>query len=150
MVCISNLVSLSYLVPSGVIDARHVTRNLELGYALGSELFEPIGSDEVISIPPGEIVYRDSANTVFCRGWNSRIGRPAMLSAQSQTCVMDIDCFSTLVKESELEEAMSMAVELIEKFCNAKCQAFVLRQDEGAAELFMAEGAMDSRSEKNR
>src|SRR6478672_7420079 len=46
LVCISNLISLTHLVPSGLIDAARVEGNLVLGFADGSERFEAIGGNE--------------------------------------------------------------------------------------------------------
>lgn len=66
--CVSNLISLTYLTPGGLVDASKVTGDLVLGYALGSESFVPIRGGESYSPWPGEIIYCDSGSgNVMCR-----------------------------------------------------------------------------------
>src|ERR1041384_3670261 len=72
LVCISNLVSLTHLTPSGLIDASRVSGDLILGFALGTETFIPIGGDATTTPEVGEIIYYDSTGRdVLCRAWRS-------------------------------------------------------------------------------
>jgi DNA/RNA-binding domain of Phe-tRNA-synthetase-like protein len=120
LVCISNLISLEYLVPSGLIDAERVKGDLVLGYAQGIERFEPPGSDSIISPEPGEIIYYDSGSkAVMCRAWNSRGGKATYILPTTNIAVIDVDGLLTVIPQEEVEAATSKAASLVREHCGA-------------------------------
>lgn len=127
LVCISNLASLTHLMPSGLIDADKVSGDLVLGFALGSEEFTPIGGDEVVSPEIGEIIYYDSlTRNVLCRAWNSRGGKATLISPNTRSAVIDVDGLLDVVAKEEIETAAYNAAALVEKHCRAEVSVHFL------------------------
>ncbi|MGC0334372.1 DNA/RNA-binding domain of Phe-tRNA-synthetase-like protein [Streptomyces sp. SAI-170] len=67
-----NCVSVRHGLPAGAFDLDHVTGDVEIHYADGSETFTPLGEPGTVENPkPGEVVYSD-ATDVLTRHWNHR------------------------------------------------------------------------------
>ncbi|MFI7005264.1 B3/4 domain-containing protein [Streptomyces sp. NPDC050145] len=67
-----NAASVHHGLPAGAFDLDHVTGDIEIRYADGSEEFTPLGEPDAVEIPrPGEVVYVD-ADGVLTRHWNHR------------------------------------------------------------------------------
>ncbi len=67
-----NAVSVRHGLPAGAFDLDHVTGNVDIRYADGSEEFTPLGEPDAVENPkPGEIIYTDTAG-VLTRHWNHR------------------------------------------------------------------------------
>ncbi|MDF6017492.1 phenylalanine--tRNA ligase beta subunit-related protein [Streptomyces sp. JH34] len=67
-----NAVSLRHGLPAGAFDLAHVTGDVDIRYADGSEEFTPLGEPDTVENPkPGEIVYADTSG-VLTRHWNHR------------------------------------------------------------------------------
>ncbi|MGH9968804.1 MAG: B3/B4 domain-containing protein [Pyrinomonadaceae bacterium] len=120
LVCISNLISLTHLTPSGLVDASQVVGDLVLGYALGSESFVPIGGGQSCAPWPGEIIYYDSGSgNVMCRAWNNRGGQETAVLATTKTAIIDVDGLLTAIPREEIETATIAAADLVQRFCGA-------------------------------
>ncbi|MFD9111528.1 B3/B4 domain-containing protein [Streptomyces bottropensis] len=67
-----NAVSVRRGLPAGAFDLAHVTGDVDIRYADGTESFTPLGEPDTVEQPkPGEIIYAD-ADTVLTRHWNHR------------------------------------------------------------------------------
>ncbi|MEU8445550.1 phenylalanine--tRNA ligase beta subunit-related protein [Streptomyces microflavus] len=67
-----NAVSVRHGLPAGAFDLHHVTGDVEIRYADGSEAFTPLGEPDTVENPkPGEIIYADTTD-VLTRHWNHR------------------------------------------------------------------------------
>lgn len=67
-----NSVSVRHGLPSGAFDLDHVTGDVEIRYADGSETFTPLGEPDTVENPKsGEIIYTDTTD-VLTRHWNHR------------------------------------------------------------------------------
>jgi DNA/RNA-binding domain of Phe-tRNA-synthetase-like protein len=67
-----NAVSVRHGLPAGAFDLGHVTGDVEIRYADGTEEFTPLGEPDTVEKPrPGEIIYAD-ATGVLTRHWNHR------------------------------------------------------------------------------
>ncbi|MFJ8881827.1 B3/4 domain-containing protein [Streptomyces sp. NPDC102402] len=67
-----NTVSVRHGLPAGAFDLDHVTGDVEIRYADGSETFTPLGEPDTVENPkPGEIIYTDTID-VLTRHWNHR------------------------------------------------------------------------------
>ncbi|WP_330310514.1 phenylalanine--tRNA ligase beta subunit-related protein [Streptomyces sp. NBC_00523] len=67
-----NTVSVRHGLPAGAFDLDHVTGDVEIRYADGSETFTPLGEPDATETPrPGEIIYTDTTD-VLTRHWNHR------------------------------------------------------------------------------
>ncbi|ROQ59795.1 DNA/RNA-binding domain of Phe-tRNA-synthetase-like protein [Streptomyces sp. 840.1] len=67
-----NAVSVLHGLPAGAFDLDHVTGDVTIRYADGTETFTPLGEPDTIENPkPGEIIYDDTTG-VLTRHWNHR------------------------------------------------------------------------------
>ncbi|MFF9851307.1 B3/B4 domain-containing protein [Streptomyces litmocidini] len=67
-----NVVSVRHGLPAGAFDLDHVTGEVSIRPADGTETFTPLGEPDTVENPrPGEIVYADEAG-VLTRHWNHR------------------------------------------------------------------------------
>ncbi|MEU3553254.1 B3/B4 domain-containing protein [Streptomyces fragilis] len=67
-----NVVSVRHALPAGAFDLDHVTGDVEIRHADGTETFTPLGEPGTVENPrTGEIVYTDSTD-VLTRHWNHR------------------------------------------------------------------------------
>ncbi|MFB7242061.1 hypothetical protein CW362_32375 [Streptomyces populi] len=67
-----NAVSVRHGLPAGAFDLDHVTGDVEIRHADGSETFTPLGEPDTVENPrPGEIIYTDTTD-VLTRHWNHR------------------------------------------------------------------------------
>ncbi|MEU1473413.1 phenylalanine--tRNA ligase beta subunit-related protein [Streptomyces sp. NPDC005761] len=67
-----NTVSVRHALPAGAFDLDHVTGDVEIRHADGTETFTPLGEPDIVEHPkPGEIIYTDTAD-VLTRHWNHR------------------------------------------------------------------------------
>lgn len=127
LVCISNLVALKFLCPSGLIDADKIVGDLALGYAVGGESFFGIGTDLVELVSEDEIIYYDTlAKVVLCRSWNSRGGKNTFITPETTNIVFDIDALTHVLSRKELESAANFADGLLKSYCLAKTHIFYM------------------------
>ncbi|NGO46030.1 B3/B4 domain-containing protein [Streptomyces ureilyticus] len=67
-----NAVSVRHGLPAGAFDLNHVTGDVDIRYADGTESFTPLGEPDTVETPkPGEIIYADEVG-VLTRHWNHR------------------------------------------------------------------------------
>ncbi|MFD5712182.1 B3/4 domain-containing protein [Streptomyces pharetrae] len=67
-----NAVSVRHGLPAGAFDLDHVTGEVQIRHADGTEEFTPLGEPGTVENPrPGEIVYADTTG-VLTRHWNHR------------------------------------------------------------------------------
>ncbi|MEU8972775.1 phenylalanine--tRNA ligase beta subunit-related protein [Streptomyces monashensis] len=67
-----NSVSVRHGLPSGAFDLDHVTGDIDIRQADGTESFTPLGEPDTVETPkPGEIIYADG-EIVLTRHWNHR------------------------------------------------------------------------------
>ncbi|GHA65153.1 hypothetical protein GCM10010372_76150 [Streptomyces tauricus] len=67
-----NAVSVRHGLPAGAFDLDHVTGDVEIRYAEGTETFTPLGEPDTVENPKaGEIIYTDTTD-VLTRHWNHR------------------------------------------------------------------------------
>ena len=129
LVCISNLISLTHLAPSGLVDADKVEGDLVLGAASGQERFEPISSDRVQSPQPGEIIYYDTGRgAVLCRAWNSRGGKAGMIFPNTRSAIIVVDGLLTALPYDEIVSASNEVARLVEQHCAARTTVHFLNK----------------------
>ncbi|MEV5728511.1 MULTISPECIES: B3/B4 domain-containing protein [Streptomyces] len=67
-----NAVSVRHGLPAGAFDLDHVTGEVQIRHADGTEEFTPLGEPGTVENPrPGEIIYADTTG-VLTRHWNHR------------------------------------------------------------------------------
>ncbi|MGW5480780.1 B3/B4 domain-containing protein [Streptomyces sp. NPDC004008] len=67
-----NAVSVRHGLPAGAFDLDHVSGDVDIRHADGTETFTPLGEADTVENPkPGEIIYADTTG-VLTRHWNHR------------------------------------------------------------------------------
>ncbi|MFF3781578.1 B3/4 domain-containing protein [Streptomyces sp. NPDC001933] len=90
-----NAVSVRHGLPAGAFDLDHVTGDVDIRYADGSEEFTPLGEPEAVENPkPGEIVYAD-AGGVLTRHWNHRDAHRTRVTEDSDRVVFVLETLRT-------------------------------------------------------
>lgn len=127
MVCISNLISLNHVLPSGLVDLSQVSDDLALRFSSGDDIFHPIGSTDVIAIRPGEVIYQDLRSwRILCRGWNSRGSIQTRITEETTGAIVDIDGLTDAIPLEELQQAGSEVARLLATYCRAECEVHIL------------------------
>jgi DNA/RNA-binding domain of Phe-tRNA-synthetase-like protein len=133
LVAISNLVSLTYLVPSGLVDTDQVAGNLALGFAAGDEPFLAFGKDERVSVEAGEVIYYDDATReVMCRAWNSRGGKSTGIRAETKRTIIDVDGLLAHIPREEHIQATEWVASLVREHCKGTTSIFYLDSEQPA------------------
>jgi len=133
LVDLYNYISLKYTLTVGGEDIDKIEGDLVLDFANGDEEFIAIGSDENKPPMDGEVVYKDDKG-VACRCWNWKEGDRTKLTDKTKNAVLVIE---NLIpgEESKFKEALDELKQLVEKYCNAKCEGVVLNKDNLEVEL---------------
>jgi DNA/RNA-binding domain of Phe-tRNA-synthetase-like protein len=71
LVDLCNAVSVAYAIPVAVFDLDRVDGNLEVRYAMGTEVYRTF-SGETEHPAPGEVIFADDASQAHARRWTNR------------------------------------------------------------------------------
>ncbi|WP_030170453.1 B3/4 domain-containing protein [Streptomyces sp. NRRL S-813] len=86
-----NAVSVRHGLPAGAFDLDHVTGDVDIRHADGTESFTPLGEPGTVENPrPGEIVYAD-ATDVLTRHWNHRDAHRTRVTEDSTRVVFVLE-----------------------------------------------------------
>ncbi|MBM4279184.1 MAG: hypothetical protein FJ130_15085 [Deltaproteobacteria bacterium] len=98
LVDLYNSFSLKYLVPMGGHDLDTLQGNISLRFAEGWEPFIPMGGGETMTVPKGELVYRDEAE-VLTRNWVWRQCEKDKATEKTKNIFIPIDVLGEVGKE---------------------------------------------------
>ncbi|WP_225802180.1 B3/4 domain-containing protein [Streptomyces sp. NK15101] len=89
-----NAVSVRHGLPAGAFDLDHVTGEVVIRPADGTETFTPLGEPDTVENPkPGEIVYADDEG-VLTRHWNHRDAHRTRVTEDSTRVVFVLETLS--------------------------------------------------------
>lgn len=126
LVCIFNIMSLTYILPAGGDDLDKVTGDVCLGTAAGDEIYTPLGGGNTESPKPDEIILYDTGNKqVFCRAWCWKNGDQSKIEEQTRRVAINIDVLPPSNEETGAKAAQKLC-ELLEKHCKADTKLFKL------------------------
>ncbi len=98
LVDLYNTLSIRYLVPMGGHDLDTLEGNIELRFAEGWEPFTPMGGGETVTVPKGELVYRDGRE-VLTRNWVWRQCEKDKATERTKNIFIPIDVLGEVGKE---------------------------------------------------
>lgn len=124
LVDLYNFISLKHLLPVGAEDLDKVKGDIVLGLAKGNEKGKYIGSDEISTCYPGEVVYKDDLGFI-CRRWNWREGDRTKLMPESENAVVVIEANQN-VSDKELGLALKRTATLIKRYLGARVETKIL------------------------
>jgi len=124
LVDIGNYLSISRLLPVGGHAIDHLTSDLELRLADGSESFTPFGGTEVEHPEPGEIIFVEGSQ-VLTRRWTWRQANHTLTLPETTAIIFNLDGLPPVGLE-EVERAADETAELVKRFCGGRSRFEVL------------------------
>jgi DNA/RNA-binding domain of Phe-tRNA-synthetase-like protein len=133
LVDLYNSISLKYLVPMGGHDLDTLQGNISLRFAEGWEPFTPMGGGERITVPKGELVYRDDQE-VLTRNWVWRQCEKDKATEKTRNIFIPIDVLGE-VGRKVAEEIVQELTEQIPKYVGGSTFSEVLNREKSATEF---------------
>jgi len=133
LVNLYNSVSLKHLVPMGGHDLDPLTGNLFLGFADGWEPFTAMGGGERITVPKGELVYRDGEE-VLTRNWVWRQCDKDRTTEKTTNIFIPIDVLGE-VEKGVAEEIIQELSILIPRHLGGSIFSAILSRERSAIEF---------------
>jgi DNA/RNA-binding domain of Phe-tRNA-synthetase-like protein len=114
LVDLYNSVSLRFLVPMGGHDLDTIEGNIHLKFAEGWEPFTPMSGGETLTVPKGELVYRDDRE-VLTRNWVWRQCEKDKATEKTRNIFIPIDVLGEVGRERADEIILELS-RLIPKY----------------------------------
>jgi len=133
LVDLYNSISLKYLVPMGGHDLDTLQGNIYLRFAEGWEPFIPMGGGETITVPKGELVYRDDAE-VLTRNWVWRQCEKDKATEKTKNIFIPIDVLGDVGKERAVEIINELS-EWIPKYLGGTIFSAILNRETVSLDL---------------
>jgi DNA/RNA-binding domain of Phe-tRNA-synthetase-like protein len=127
LVDLYNSVSLNHLVPMGGHDLDTLQGNIYLRFAEGWEPFTPMGGGETITVPKGELVYRDDSE-ILTRNWVWRQCEKDKATEKTRNIFIPIDVLGEVGKE-QADEIIHELSEGIPKFLGGTLFSAILNRE---------------------
>ena len=133
LVDLYNSVSLRYLVPMGGHDLDTLQGNIYLKFAEGWEPFTPMGGGETMTVPKGELVYRDDRE-VLTRNWVWRQCEKDKATEETKKIFIPIDVLGEVGRE-RAEEIIRELLMLIPKYLGGNLLSAILDKQKPSFEF---------------
>ncbi len=133
LVDIGNLCSLQFKVPCGVESVAGMTGDVRLTLAEGNEPFVLLGSETNDSPRKGEVIYRDDQGAI-CRNMNWRESDRVKVDEATSRVLVVFEGIDQS-KVSDLEGAVQLFAELLEKTVGGSVQRFHLSKHQTEIEI---------------
>jgi DNA/RNA-binding domain of Phe-tRNA-synthetase-like protein len=115
LVDIGNIISLRHLLPTGSHAIDHLTGDLELRFASGTEDFLAFGSSDHEHPLPGEVVFCEG-DTVLCRRWTWRQAQHSLTLPETTAVEFNIDGLAPATRE-QIQAAAEDLRQLLGTYC---------------------------------
>ena len=133
LVDLYNSVSLRYLVPMGGHDLDTLQGNIYLKFAEGWEPFTPMGGGETMTVPKGELVYRDDRE-VLTRNWVWRQCEKDKATEETKKIFIPIDVLGEVGRERAEEIIRELSV-LIPEYLGGNLLSAILDKEKPSFEF---------------
>lgn len=133
LVDLYNSLSLKYLVPMGGHDLDTLQGNISLRFAEGWEPFIPMGGGETITVPKGELVYRDDAE-VLTRNWVWRQCEKDKATEKTKNIFIPVDVLGEVGNE-RADEIIRELSELIPRYLGGTIFSGILNREKISIEF---------------
>jgi DNA/RNA-binding domain of Phe-tRNA-synthetase-like protein len=87
LIDLCNAISLAFALPVAVFDLAKVDQYLEVRYAKGIEQYLAF-SDEVETIPKGEVIFADASDRAHARRWTFRQSRQSTVGSETKRALI--------------------------------------------------------------
>jgi len=133
LVDLYNSVSLRYLVPMGGHDLGTIEGNIYLRFAEGWEPFAPMGGGETVTVPKGELVYRDDRE-VLTRNWVWRQCEKDKATEKTKNIFIPIDVLGEVGRE-QADEIIHDLSQLIPRYLGGTLFSAILSRENPSVEF---------------
>jgi DNA/RNA-binding domain of Phe-tRNA-synthetase-like protein len=133
LVDLYNSVSLRFLVPMGGHDLNTIEGNIQLRFAEGWEPFTSMGGMETVTVPKGELVYRDDRE-VLTRNWVWRQCEKDKATEKTKNIFIPIDVLGE-VGGKRADEIIREISQLIPQYLGGTLLSAVLTSEKPSVEF---------------
>ena len=133
LVDLYNSVSLRFLVPMGGHDLNTVEGNIQLRFAEGWEPFTSMGGMETVTVPKGELVYRDDRE-VLTRNWVWRQCEKDKATEKTKNIFIPIDVLGEVGRERAAEIIHDLS-ELIPRYLGGSVFSGIVNRETPSIEF---------------
>jgi len=133
LVDLYNSVSLRFLVPMGGHDLDTLEGNIHLRFAEGWEPFTPMGGVDTMTVPKGELVYRDDRE-VLTRNWVWRQCEKDKATEKTKNIFIPIDVLGEVGRERADEIILELS-RLIPRYLRGTLFSTILTGDKPSIEF---------------
>ncbi|MFD4374481.1 B3/4 domain-containing protein [Streptomyces sp. NPDC058486] len=108
-----NLVSMTYMLPTGGFDLAAFTTGIELRHARPDDVYVPLGEPDVTETPlDGEVIYADGSQ-VMTRHWNHRDSDVTKVTEGTRDAVLLLEGVASVISEETLLRARDELAERV-------------------------------------
>ena len=118
LVDIGTLASIQNLMPIGAHAIDHVTGDIGLRLATGTETFEPFGAEIVEHPLPGEIVFVEG-EVVLTRRWTWRQAKHTLVVPETTAVEVNVDALPPITAV-EADQICQQVAELVQRYCGGR------------------------------
>jgi DNA/RNA-binding domain of Phe-tRNA-synthetase-like protein len=133
LVDLYNSVSLRFLVPMGGHDLDTLEGNIHLRFTEGWEPFTPMGGGETVTVPKGELVYRDDRE-VLTRNWVWRQCEKDKTTEKTKNIFIPMDVLGE-VGRGRADEIILELSQLIPRYLGGTLFPAILTSDKPSIEF---------------
>lgn len=133
LVDLYNSLSLKFLVPMGGHDLDTIEGNIHLRFAEGGEPFTPLGGGETVTVPKGELVYRDDRE-VLTRNWVWRQCEKDKTTEKTKNIFIPIDVLGEVGREQTDEIILELS-QLIPRYLRGILFSAILTREKSSVEF---------------
>jgi len=133
LVDLYNSVSLRFLVPMGGHDLDTLEGNIHLRFTEGWEPFRPMGGGETVTVPKGELVYRDDRE-VLTRNWVWRQCEKDKATEKTKNIFIPIDVLGEVGRERADEIILELS-QLIPRYLGGTLFSATLTSEKPSVEF---------------
>jgi DNA/RNA-binding domain of Phe-tRNA-synthetase-like protein len=133
LVDLYNSVSLRFLVPMGGHDLDTIEGNIHLRFTEGWEPFTPMGGGETVTVPKGELVYRDDRE-VLTRNWVWRQCEKDKAMEKTKNIFIPMDVLGE-VGRGRADEIILELSQLIQRYLGGTLFSAILTSDKPLIEF---------------
>jgi len=133
LVDLYNSVSLRFLIPMGGHDLDTLEGNIHLRFTEGWEPFSPMGGGETVTVPKGELVYRDDRE-VLTRNWVWRQCEKDKATEKTKNIFIPIDVLGEVGRERADEIILELS-QLIPRYLGGTLFSATLTSEKPSVEF---------------
>ncbi len=133
LVDLYNSISLKHLVPMGGHDLDTLQGNIHLRFAEGWEPFTPMGGGETVTVPKGELVYRDDQE-VLTRNWVWRQCEKDKATEKTRNIFIPIDVLGEIGEPSAHKIIQELSVK-VPNFLGGTTHSTLLNKENPSVEF---------------